>query len=66
MSAENPSLTGEVARVIEAQGPAVAREWFSEIFPSHESVYRINPPEMAQLAAKFTHEGNADAARAVA
>ena len=65
-SADNPSLSGEVARVIEAQGPEVARKWFAEIYPSQKAVYAISTPGMAELASRYMQAGDVDAARAVA
>lgn len=64
--AENPSLSREVARVIEAQGAAVAREWFAEIYPAQKEAFTINTPGLAELASKYMQNGDVEAARAVA
>ena len=63
---ETPSMSGEIASVIEAQGPEVAKEWFEEVYPAHIDNYTINTPGMAELASKYVKNGEVEAARAVA
>lgn len=65
-SADNPSMSGEIANVIEAQGPEIAKEWFEDVYPSHIDNYTINTPGMAELASRYMQNGEVEAARAVA
>ena len=63
---DNPSMSGEIANVIEAQGPEVAKEWFEEVYPAQKDAFTINTPGMAELASKYMQNGEVEAARAVA
>ena len=63
---DNPSMSGEIADVIEAQGPEVAKEWFSEVYPAQKDAFTINTPGMAELASRYMQNGEVEEARAVA
>lgn len=62
---EKLSMSGEVTRVIDAQGPEVARNWFAETYPAQKDLYAINTAGMAELASRYMQNGNVEAARAV-
>jgi len=65
MAQSKPSLSAEVAAVMEAEGVAAAKQRFAEIYPARKDEYDVDPQEMVKLSQGYMQAGDMEAGMAL-